>query len=148
MSVVTKSAAGAAFDNDSLPVDTKPAPPRRFDNDVDTNCRFESRIDNCAMIGFVRGRKRKLKGIHPNRFWHRPGPQASASYDLVKAERVNGKPRHRFVLCARSKSRLGKTRLCGFGRTFQRMMSRGLSKQQRHHIASEMVRKGACRITP
>jgi hypothetical protein len=62
-------------------------------------------------VGFIRVRKRKLK---PKYRWHTPSrgryagisrkveiPDSSVesvSYDLVRAVRINGKPRHKFVL--------------------------------------------------
>ena len=45
-------------------------------------------------IGFIRVRKRKLSP--PRTYWERP--TASASYDIVRAVRVNGQPTHKFVL--------------------------------------------------
>lgn len=51
-------------------------------------------------LGFIRLRKRSLKGYDPSWREYRPGVRATAStsFDLVRAVRVDGKPRHDFVL--------------------------------------------------
>src|SRR5262245_29783500 len=100
-SVDTKSDPWVRFGNDS--VDTKPTDSGIFGNDaVDTKGRAIATFGNDATIGFIRTRKRKIKGGHPDWREYRAlnGKLAttSISFDLVRAVRVNGKPRHEFVL--------------------------------------------------
>ena len=83
-------------------VDTKSDPWVAFGNDdVDTKCPDSGTIGNDT-IGFIRVRKRKIKGGHAEwRDYHAANgtlAETSASFDLVRAVRVNGKPRHEFVL--------------------------------------------------
>jgi hypothetical protein len=53
-------------------------------------------------LGFVRVRKRALKGGHPSsRTWRRAADTvagAGTTFDVVRAIRVNGKPRQKYVL--------------------------------------------------
>ena len=86
MNVDTKSRASETLGNDSNNVDTK-------HTDVETFGNYG--------LGFVRVRKRTLKGGHPSsRAWRRDADIATsaASFEVVRAVRVNGKPRHKFVL--------------------------------------------------
>jgi hypothetical protein len=130
--VVTKQRSGASFGNDS--VDTKSGIRARFGNDN---------------LGIVRVRKRKLKGGSPD--WRdyraRNGTLAttSASYDLVRAARVNGKPRHEFVLGLGSlKDHERDGQLVWFWVSVVRGMVRhGLAEHQRWRLLAEIVRKGA-----
>jgi hypothetical protein len=130
--VVTKRRAGATIDNDGT-VDTKSDTRARFDNDA---------------IGFIRVRKRKLKG--GSRDWRdyraRNGTLAttSASYDLVRAVRVNGKPRHEFVLGLGSQKDIELNSFAWFWtRAIRRMTKHGLAEDRRQRLIAEMVRKGA-----
>jgi hypothetical protein len=130
--VDTKTDARAAFGNDgsdSADVDTKRLDARRFGNDG---------------IGFIRVRKRKLNGGHlPYR------TRASKSFDLVKAVRINGKPRHKFVLGLGSQKEPATGRdaahllLVAIGR----MKSHDLNEPQRHALLAELIRKGVRRPT-
>jgi hypothetical protein len=133
-SVDTKSLRGSTFGTTpSLP---KVEPRETFGNDA---------------VGFIRARKRKLKGGH--RDWRayraRTGTLASTStsFDLVKAVRVDGKPRHEFVLGLGSQKdveRHGGHDLCWFwAHAVHRMIKHGLAEDQRDRLLSEMVRKGA-----
>jgi hypothetical protein len=155
MRAVTKSGAAAAFGNDTPPVDTNPAVDNTIGNDkVDTKHPAVGGFDNDGTIGFVRVRKRKLKGGHPDWRRYRAARSvltlSSASYDLVKAERVNGMPRHKFILGLGSlKERPRENDVIWFwARAFQSMRRHGLTKQQGHHVASALARKGVDRITP
>jgi hypothetical protein len=99
--------------------------------------------------GFIRVRKRKLKGGHPDLRDYRAeaGELAtvSMSLDLVRAVRVNGKPRHKFVLGLGSQKnweRVG--HLVRFWTwALSRMKRHGLTYHQRRRLALMMVRKAA-----
>ena len=93
-------------------------------------------------IGFVRVRKRQLKGAQRARYG-RP-ITSSASFDLVRAVRVNGRPTHRFVLGLGSQKSIDPDGPCWFWiRAIHRMIRHGLTESQRHRLMAEMVRKGA-----
>jgi hypothetical protein len=136
--VDTKSEQFPTFGNDDVGgVDTKSRPLVNFGNDG---------------IGFIRVRKRKLKGGHPSvreriREW--PGyyserARESASFDLVRAVRVDGKPRHQFVLGLGSQKDRERQGLEWFWvRAIYRMAKHGLADDQRQRLIAEMVRKGA-----
>jgi hypothetical protein len=83
--VVTKSNGVVTFGNDGVSVVTKPTAGVSF--------------DNYAM--FIRVRRRKLKGGSPqvrrNPQYYGPRPTESASFDVVRAVRVDGKPRQKFL---------------------------------------------------
>lgn len=108
---------------------------------VDTKVRSALTFDNYS--GFVRVRKRALKGGHfPEWRKHR----ASMSFDLVRAVRVDGKPRHKFVLGLGSQKDVEEidSAICWFwARAVRRMIGHGLSESQRFRLVAEMVRKGA-----
>jgi hypothetical protein len=130
--VVTKCRADATIDNDGT-VDTKSGPCAAFGNDA---------------IGFIRVRKRQLKGGH--RDWRdyraRNGMLAttSASFDLVRAVRVNGKPRHEFILGFGSQKDIERNSFAWFWvRAIWRMTKHGLAEPQRRRLIEEMLRKGA-----
>jgi hypothetical protein len=113
---------------------------------VDTNLCQLAQTGNDA-IGFIRVRKRMLKG-RISRVVANPPPRrvsASASFDLVKAVRVNGKPRHVFVLGLGSQQAdYNDGALCWFwSRAVSRMVEHGLTEDQRARLIAEMVRKGA-----
>jgi hypothetical protein len=98
--------------------------------------------------GFIRVRKRKLKGGHPD--WRayraRQGSLAttSMSFDLVRAVRVNGKPRHEFILSLGSLKDYERHGVVWFWIDVVRRLTRhGLDADQRKRLAAEMVRKGA-----
>jgi len=84
-------------------------------------------------VGFIRVRKRKLKG------------STSASFDLVKAVRLDGKPRHKFVRGFGSQKDTDDSwALCGvWDHAIGRMVKNGLAEDQRARLVAEMVRKGA-----
>jgi hypothetical protein len=99
--------------------------------------------------GFIRVSKRKLKGGHPDLRDYRAEAgelaTASLSFDLVKAVRINGKPRHVFVLGLGSQKNFERAgNLVRFW-TFaiSRMKRRGLTYHQRRRLALKMVRKAA-----
>jgi hypothetical protein len=139
MDVGTKREPSAAFGNDDA-VDTKSATRRAFGNDdaVGTNClRAQT-----THYGFVRVRKRKLKGGS-----HGWLAKASVSFDLVRAVRVNGKPRHKFVLGLGSQK--GERRgwhdnvMRFWTSAVRRMRRHGIPEEEQRRILAEMVRKGA-----
>jgi hypothetical protein len=86
---------------------------------------------------------------------------SSASFDLVKAVRVDGKPRHEFVLSFGSQKNADRsqaptlrqreiedTDLCRFWvRATDRMIRHGLTRAQRRRLIAELIRKGA-RVPP
>lgn len=138
---------------------------------VDTKCHGAERIGNDATpsadpavtlpkathcspfgndgLGFIRVRKRTLKGGDASwrAYRERAGTlvTASMSFDLVRAVRVDGKPRHKFVLGLGSlKDNRGCSVLAGFWiQAIRKMRRHGLDVQQRHCLANQMARKGA-----
>jgi hypothetical protein len=129
--VVTKCRSGAKFGNDS--VDTKSHSRAAFGNDA---------------IGFIRVRKRQLKGGH--RDWRAYRAKkgmletTSASYDLVRAVRVDGKPRHEFILGLGSQKDIEFNGFAWFWvHAIWRMTKHGLAEDRRQRLIAEMVRKGA-----
>jgi hypothetical protein len=110
-------------------------------NPVDTKRRTRVEFGNDA-VGFIRVRKRKLKGGST----YSRQALASASYDLVRAVRVNGKPRHQFVLGLGSQKeetdRRARAPWFWFD-ALDRMTRHGLTAPQRQRLVAEMVRKGA-----
>jgi hypothetical protein len=154
---------------DSSSVDTKCLPAQTFGNDgalpaapfgkdkqsapVDTKLRTNPQFGNDA-IGFIRVRKRSLKGGHPDHRRYRSGlgklQTGSMSFDLVRAMRVNGKPRHEFVLGLGSQKNVDwrDNEITHFwARAVRRMIDHGLVEHQRQRLIAEMVRKGA-RLPP
>jgi hypothetical protein len=135
--VVTKLPVDGTFGNDSGAV---------------TKCRSSATFGNYG-IGFVRVRKRTLKGGHlSNQGWRRRAgilATAAMSFDVVRAARVNGKPRHQFVFGIGSiKNRMEKRDLAWFWlRALWRMERAGLDAEQRRALADEMRRKGATALT-
>jgi hypothetical protein len=133
-------------------VDTKCRSTQTFGNDgnggtdVDTKCVADATFGNDA-VGFVRVRKRKLKGGQPSiralpSFYGERGTSAM-SFDLVRAVRVGGKPRHEFVLGLGSQKNIERD-LCWFwAHAVHRMVKHGLAEDQRRRVIAEMVRKGA-----
>jgi hypothetical protein len=86
-------------------------------------------------IGFVRVRRRGLKdgGV-------------STTYDVVKALRVDGRPRHKFVISLgsqKSADRRGADRVLFWMLATHRMILHRLSEPQRHRLLAELCRKGA-----
>jgi hypothetical protein len=70
-------------------------------------------------------------------------PTQSFSYDLVRAVRINGKPRHKFVLGFGSPvSRWYNSVEPFWLRAFARMARHGFSKAQQFEIAEQLKRKG------
>jgi hypothetical protein len=87
-------------------------------------------------VGFIRVRKRKLKPDYLGRI------RESVSYDLVRAVRINGKPRHKFVLGFGSPvSRYYDSAVPFWGRVFARTAHHGFSKPQQFQIADQLRRK-------
>jgi hypothetical protein len=118
-------------------VDTKSCSCAHFGNDgnVDTKHHAGATFGNDAGVGFIRVRKRKLKTL----------ATSSASFDLVRAVRVGGRPRHEFVLGFGSQKDSDRDHdLCRFWkRAIHRMVKRGLAEDRRSRLIAEMVRKGA-----
>jgi hypothetical protein len=114
---------------------------------VVTKCNAGGTFGNDT-AGFIRVRKRELKGGHP--LW-RTRATASRSFDLVRAVRVNGKPRHLFVLGLGSQKSAarGDLEIARFwGRAVARMTAHGLEEHQRRRLIDEMIRKGALAPRP
>jgi hypothetical protein len=78
-------------------------------------------------VGFIRVRKRAV----------------SMSFDLVRAVRVNSKPRHVFVLGLGSQKHGDSWTLHFWEVALIRMIRHGLTAEQRARIVADMVRKGA-----
>ena len=111
-----------------------------------------------ATVGFIRVRKRKLK---PKYRWSKgkdkwgchykiySKPTESVTYDLVRAVRINGQPRHKFILCFGSPvSRWYKSYSAGstierfWARAFAGMAHLGFTEVQQFQIAEKLKRKG------
>jgi hypothetical protein len=121
--VVTKSHDGLTIGNDTAVV-TKSLSRSIFGNDT-------------AM--FVRVRKRKLL---------KHG--ASASYEIVRGVRVNGKPTQKFLLGLGSlKTPLRRTHELSWfwHRALAKMRRHGLSESQRRRVVAAMIRKGAPKLS-
>jgi hypothetical protein len=113
--------------------------------------------NDASRVGFIRVRRRKLKGGHPMWQGHHTSARASASFDLVRAMRVGGKPRHQFVLglgSLKDNHREGVLALF-WAHAIRRMARHGLTLAQRRCLIDELVRKGAplptveqCRDSP
>ena len=131
--VVIKSRVNATFGNDGGVV-TKVTTVKSFGN---------------YRLGFLRTRKRHLKGgaAEWREYRARNGAlvTSSTSFDLVRATRIDGKPRHQFVLGLGSlKDKVKDHELAWFWlRALWRMKRHGLDPEQRHALAKEMIRKGA-----
>jgi hypothetical protein len=87
--------------------------------------------------GFIRVRRRNF---YPSRF-------GAAGYDVVHAVRINGKPRHTFVLGLGSlrdkRPERGKYSLTDFWvGAIERMKRHGLDEQERRQLADAVTRKG------
>src|SRR5262245_38439851 len=124
MSVVSKSRVDAPFGNDADVV-SKTAPCAAFGNDT-------------AM--FVRVRHRTLNGHHMrNGQWI----TKSTSFDVVRAVRINGKPRQKFLFGLGSLKE-PVSQLHWFWWHAMCRLNRNISdKRQRQRIIDAMVRKGA-----
>ena len=100
------------------------------------------RSDAAASIGFVRVRKRKLKGTQ-RAASGRP-ITSSASFEIIRAVRVDGRSTHRFVLGLGSQKSIDPAGPCWFWlRAIHRMIEHGLTTSERFRLLSEMLRKGA-----
>jgi hypothetical protein len=91
-------------------------------------------------LGFIRVRRRTFSASYPQKL-------GAASYDLVRAVRIDGKPRHTFILGLGSlrdeRPERGKHSLMDFWTSaITRMQHHGLGKLQRQQLAEAMVRKG------
>jgi hypothetical protein len=140
-------------------VTTKSQPTRRISRpiadihgaDVLTKCLIEATFGNDAV--FVRVRRRQLKGGHPHRRPYRERLiTESASYDVVRAVRIDGKPRQKFIVGLGSLKtpipESGGWSLARFWhRALRKMRRRGLSEQQRRHVIAAMIRKGVPKLT-
>src|SRR6516165_10219869 len=134
-------------------VDTKPHQVRTFGNDGSAAAEVVTKTGQCYPFdnyGFIRVRKRRLKAGDPNaRTWRRYLSLTSQSFDLVKAVRIDGKPRHKFVLGLGSQQQKADdgrpvSNLCWFWvRAVWRMIRHGLTPEQRRRLIAEMARKGA-----
>jgi hypothetical protein len=99
---------------------------------------------------FVRVRKRKLKGADGDwRAYARgPVPTSAMSFDLVRAVRVDGKPRHKVLLGLGSQKDVEhrhRSQAVFWYAAFRAMEWHGLDIEQRRRVAEEMIRKGARR---
>ena len=121
--VDTKSKYVLTFGNDAL-VDTEPCV--AFGNDA---------------IGFIRVRRRKLKAGPPGTW--RAAATTSLSFDLVRAVRVNGQPRHKFVLGLGSQKNIERNLDRWWACAIGRMTRHGLTELQQQRLIDEMIRKGA-----
>jgi len=99
--------------------------------------------------GFIRVRKRTLKGGHPDLRAYRAEAgelaTASFSFDLVKGLRIDGKPRHKFVLGLGSQKNFERAGhvVAFWTLALRRMKRRGLAYHKRRRLALMMVRKAA-----
>jgi hypothetical protein len=129
-------------------VDTKCPDGVTFGNDGNVGTKREACVPFGNDIGFIRVRKRKLKGGHPD--WYRAHrATASMSFDLVRAVRIDGKPRHKFILGLGSQKSDATGRMAAHLLVIAvgRMKAHGLDESQRRALLSELIRKGARRPT-
>jgi hypothetical protein len=137
--VVTKSEASDVFGNDKVndqPVVTKSLK-IKDDQPVVTKKLGDEAFGNDAAM-FVRVRKRTLSY------------GTSASYDLVHAVRINGKPRQKFLLGLGSLKNPPEyeNRLCWFWHyALCKMRRHGLSETKQKTIVESMIAKGATKPT-
>ena len=97
-------------------------------------------------IGFVRVRKRKLKGAQ-RASYDRP-ITSSTSFDIIRSVRVDGRPQHQFVLGLGSQKIIDPHGPCRFWiEAIRRMIRYGLTEAQRRQLIGEMAAKGA-RLPP
>jgi hypothetical protein len=116
-----------------------------YADDVVTKKRVDPLIGNYG--GFIRARRRQLhKYLRYKTRYQKHYPKISTSFDIVRAVRINGEPRHVFVLGLGSQHDLEfyqgavlRFWLCAISS----MKRHGLSDSQRSRVASDMVRKGA-----
>jgi hypothetical protein len=147
-SVDTKPPAGETFGNDT--VDTKHPAVVSFGNDS-VERTASGTFGNDAIGGFIRVRKRKLKGGHPDMRAYRAATggrvaTVSMSFDLVRAVRVNGKPRHEFVLGLGSQKDVERYKDADvtFGmRALESMQQHGFNEDQCRYLFGELIRRGA-----
>jgi hypothetical protein len=115
-----------------------------------------ARTELVTTVGFIRVRKRKLKpkyrwskskdkwGCH-YKIWDKSA-LVSLSYDLVRAVRINGQPRHKFVLGFGSPASRYMSERRGITffwmHSFDRMEEHGFPREQRFHIAEMLACKG------
>lgn len=151
MTVVSKSAGACAFGNDELEtvkskaaafdVVSKGAARRPFGNDV-------------AVFVRVRKRKLKMKWVHGRRrnICYRCKrfdnlPTVSASYDVVRAVRINGKPRQKFIAGLGSlQTPISTWGLLWFWRDALAKIQI-FSERQRSSIFAGLIRKGVGTVT-
>jgi hypothetical protein len=133
--VVSKCHAGGTFGNDGNGAAA-----------VVTKCNVDDAFGNDSP-GFIRVRKRRLKGSQ--RSFGGVLQVASVSFDLVKAMRIGGKPRHKFVLGLGSQKNgdTGRQAALMLLLAVGRMKAHGLNEIQRRALLAELIRKGARRPT-
>ena len=92
---------------------------------------------------FVRVRRRKLKGGH---YRWRTGDRitASASYDVVHAVRIDGKPRHKFLfgLGSLKEGNSDHEMVLFWDHAISKMKRNKLDEERRRRLMDEMIRKG------
>jgi hypothetical protein len=100
--------------------------------------------------GFIRVRRRKLADHGRFHDCHgRKGqvpPTHSASFDLVRAVRIDGKPRHEFVLGLGSQKNVdyyNNGTMSFWVGALRKMQRHGLDVDERRRLADELSRKGA-----
>ena len=148
--VDTKRSAVVTFGNDSA---ERPAS-GTFGNDashVDTKHPAVVTFGNDTIGGFIRVRKRKLKGGHPDMRAYRAATggrlaTVSMSFDLVRAVRVNGKPRHEFVLGLGSQKDVERYKdadVTFWVHALESMQRHGFNEDQCRYLFGELIRRGA-----
>lgn len=147
MGVVCKPRVAAKFGNDADVV-IKREVNDAFGNDASVVSKREASVafGNDAM--FVRVRRRKIKGGHPDwrEYRRRTGnlAEASASFDVVKAVRINGQPRQKFLcgLGSLKDEQHSDWKLCHFWhRALCRMVLAGFDADQRLRVMEMAARK-------
>jgi hypothetical protein len=111
------------------------------DHDVVTKIRQQYGFGNDGTAGFIRVRRRDVRAT----VWKRA--TTSESFDIVRAVRIDGKPRHKFVLGLGSLK--GYDRDSSWNRAaffclanFRMARFAGLNEAQRRHFIDELIRKG------
>ena len=97
---------------------------------------------NASSNPSIGGAKAKRSGGSTTKYI--PSSTESGSYDLVRAVRINGQPRHKFVLGFGSPvgSRLGQSPIEFWMRVLRSTKGHGFTKAQQSQIIEQLKRKG------
>ena len=139
-------ATECTFGNDAGRSEQTSVTKRQFGNDADvvSKRRGHAAVGNDTAL-FVRVRRRKLKGGHYRwRTGDRTPITASASYDVVHAVRIDGKPRHQFLfgLGSLKEGNSDHEMVLFWDHAISKMKRNKLDEERRRRLMDEMIRKG------